>query len=94
MVAEVEVLDRDSAREFRSKATPLVKAYGGEFISRGGKISPLAGPAPKAVVIVRFDSVEKAEAYYNSSEYKALIPLRDRAMKYKSYLIEGGDHAQ
>jgi uncharacterized protein (DUF1330 family) len=94
LIAEIEVTDPASMKQFIEASNPIVKAHGGEFISRGGKVVTGFGTAPKGATIVRFESLEKAQAYYNSKEYKDIIPLRDKAMKYRGYLLEGGDHSR
>jgi uncharacterized protein (DUF1330 family) len=94
LVAELEIIDAASMQKFGEAASPIVKAYGGEFLARNGKVVAGFGTAPKSVTIIKFESLEKAEAYYNSSEYKALVPLRDKAAKYRGYLVEGLDHVQ
>ena len=94
LVAELEIIDPSSMKQFVEASNPIVKAHGGEFISRGGKVVPGFGTAPKLVTIIRFENLEKAQAYYDSKEYKAIIPIRDKAVKYRGYLVEGGDHTQ
>ncbi len=94
LIAEIEVTDPASMKQFIQASNPLVKAHGGEFISRGGKVVTGFGPAPRAAVIIKFESLEAAEGYYSSKEYKELLPLRDKAMKYRGYIVEGGDHPQ
>ncbi len=94
LIAEIEVTDAASLKQFVQASNPLVKAHGGEFISRGGKVITGFGPAPKAVVIIKFQTLDAAEGYYNSKEYKGILPIRDKAMKYRGYIVEGGDHPQ
>jgi uncharacterized protein (DUF1330 family) len=94
IVAEFEVIDPDGFKQFGAATNPVVKAYGGQFLSRGNKPVAAAGEPPKAVTIVMFESMEKAQAYLKSAEYKALIPNRDKSAKFRNYVVEGGDAAQ
>lgn len=94
LVAEFEVLDAASLKKFGEASNPIVKAHGGQFVARRSKITALIGEAPKNVTIVRFDSLEQAQAYFHSAEYKAIIPLRDAGAKYRTYVVEAGDLAQ
>ncbi len=48
-----------------------------------------AGEPPKRAVIAVFDSLEKAQALRDSPAYKELIPVRDKASKYRAYIVEG-----
>jgi uncharacterized protein (DUF1330 family) len=43
----------------------------------------------RSAVITIYDSIEKVEALRDSPEYKALVPLRDKAADYRSFIIEG-----
>ena len=44
---------------------------------------------PKRVGITEFPSVEKAKAWINSSERKAMQPQRDKAVKFvRQYIVE------
>lgn len=94
LIAEYEVTDAASFKKFGEASNPIVKAHGGQFVSRGNKVVPFAGEPPKSATVVMFESMAKAQAYSQSAEYKAIIPLRDKGAKFRSYLIEGGDLAR
>jgi uncharacterized protein (DUF1330 family) len=47
------------------------------------------GRPPKRVAITEWDSLEKAEAFYNSTAWKGLAPQRDEAVKtIRRYAVE------
>ena len=94
LVAEFDVLDAASFKRFAEASGPIVKAHGGQFVSRRGKIVPLLGEAPKNVTVIMFDSLAKAQAYFQSAEYKAIAPLRDAGARFRTYIVEVGDFAQ
>ena len=89
LVIEVDVTNADLYKQYLAKNAPLTARFGGRFIARGGKIDAFAGEPPKRAVIAMFDSLDKAQAFRDSSEYKKLIPLRDQASKYRAYITEG-----
>ena len=72
-----EVTDEGLYAKYKEKASATVGAYGGTYLVRGGPWSSLEGdePAPRTVVI-SFDSVEAANAWYNSPEYQAIVHKR------------------
>ncbi|WP_230942198.1 DUF1330 domain-containing protein [Burkholderia cepacia] len=41
------------------------------------------------VVIIEFDSLERAQAWYRSPEYEALKPIRHRAGHSRVYITDG-----
>ncbi|KPX12849.1 DUF1330 domain-containing protein [Pseudomonas syringae] len=89
-VAEFEVTDPEGMKPYSAHVESTFKPYGGHFIVRGGKTISLEGDAPKRRrVVIEFDSVEKAQAWYNSPEYTELRKIRQRSAKTDVYLIEG-----
>lgn len=69
---------------------PAVELYGGRFIARGGRTEVLEGEwTPKRLVILQFDSIERAKARLNSPEYSEARALRHRTAKSNMVVIEG-----
>jgi uncharacterized protein (DUF1330 family) len=68
---------------------PLQLQYSARFIARGGRVDSFAGEVPKRAVIAVYDSLEKVQALRDSPEYQALVPLRDKAADYHSFIVEG-----
>jgi uncharacterized protein (DUF1330 family) len=67
------------------------KAAGGnlDFVPPGENIVALVGDAPKRVGVSEWESMEKARAWFNSAERKALAPQPDKAQKItRQYLVE------
>jgi uncharacterized protein (DUF1330 family) len=91
-IGEVEILDRAATEAFTKVATPIVQNAGGRNLYTGlGKIVARVGEAPKGVILVEWDSLEKAEAYYKST-YTSLSPQRDKAYKtIRSFLVEANN---
>ncbi len=89
IITEVEIIDQAAFNEFAPKASAALQKGGGKYLIRGGKVVPLEGEAPKRVIVNVFDSVEKAQAYRVSAEWKALEPLRSKAAKGRAYIVEG-----
>jgi uncharacterized protein (DUF1330 family) len=89
LVIEVDVTDADLYKQYQSKAGPLQSQSSARFIAQGGKVDAFAGEPPKRAVIAVFDSLEKAQALRDSTAYKELVSVRDKAAKYRGYIIEG-----
>lgn len=67
IIANVTVTDPEQYAEYRKLSTIAVEAYGAEFCARGGAVEVLEGDwTPDRVVILKFSSLEKAKAYYQS----------------------------
>lgn len=90
LIVQVEVNDPDVYETYKAQVPPTLAAYGGEFVVRGGELEVLEGtwPMPRAVVI-RFPSVERAKAWYNSPEYAGPKALRQSASRGNIIIVEG-----
>ncbi len=90
-----QITDPAGLKKFSEATETLVRSYGAEYLSRGNKPVAAAGEVPPYAVILKFESLAKAQAYYQSAEYKALIPNRDKSLaKFRSFILEGGDVPQ
>ena len=95
ILAEVErdptkTEDPSATRKYAEEAPKSIAAFDGQYVVRGGKIQTLEGEAPKGhLVVIAFDSVEKARAWYYSPAYEAIKPIRQNSMKSRILLIEG-----
>ena len=89
VVTEVTIIDEAAFKEFASKTGPTSEPFGGKRIVRGGKVTPLDGEPPKRVIITAFETTEKAQAWRDSAGWKALLPIRAKAVKSREYIVEG-----
>jgi uncharacterized protein (DUF1330 family) len=44
---------------------------------------------PKQIVLIQWDSLEKAQAFFESDSYKQLTPIRDKGSNFRAFVIEG-----
>ena len=58
--------------------------FGGRYVIRTEKITPLDGTAPKRFVVIAFDSMEKAMAWKASASSKEGDVIRDGTTNTKS----------
>jgi uncharacterized protein (DUF1330 family) len=89
-VTEVEVIDTAALAQYVPTVVADVAVAGGMPVNNpGGKTVALVGEAPKRVVINEWSSLDKAQAFYNSGDWKKLAPLRDKAEKViRQYIVE------
>ena len=89
VVAEVAIHDADAfAKEYAPKVAGTVQAFGGRFLT-SGKLTALEGNAPQRFVIIAFDSVEKARAWYDSPAYQPLLAIRQKTATSTLFIAEG-----
>ncbi|HET7382847.1 MAG TPA: DUF1330 domain-containing protein [Pseudolabrys sp.] len=89
VITEIEVINQEAQNAYLPKVGEVIKSTGGTYLVRGGKISALEGEAPKRVTVVVYDSLQKAQASRTSPAWTALKADRDKAIKAKSYVVEG-----
>ena len=90
LIANVNVKDAEKFKDY-AKATPgVIKQFGGRFLAVGGDVEVCEGNwNPKRLVLVEFESMEKAMQFYNSPEYKPLIELRQSSADSDLLFVEG-----
>ena len=90
VIAEVEVNDLATMQKYGAKVPETLAPFNHQYLVRSDKIQALEGEPPKgAVVIIAFDSVEKARAWYDSPAYAAIRPIRQSAAKSRIFIVEG-----
>lgn len=90
LIFEIEITDPDLWADYQRIAGPVLAASGGRFLASDPAPEPLEGGwAPRSLSIVEFPSVEAARAFYHSPDYRATIPLRQRASAGRGVLVSG-----
>jgi uncharacterized protein (DUF1330 family) len=91
VVAEITVANQEAyAKEYGPPIVKTVQDFGGKFIARGGKTSSLIGDPPKPrVVLVQFESLDKAQAWFNSPATQALAPIGEKYATFRTFVVEG-----
>ena len=90
MLIDTEIFDQEVFAEFAVKIVEAMEAHGGSFLARGGTTEVMDGDwEPHRIVIMEFDSFERAQGFVRSEEYEALQDLRARCMHARVILVEG-----
>jgi len=90
VIAEVEVTDPTMLKKYGEQAPQIVASFNGHYVVRGGKTEALEGEPPKGyIVVIGFESVEKAREWYDSPAYAAIRPFRQNATKSRIFIAEG-----
>lgn len=90
LIASMDITDPAAYERYRAQVPATVEQYGGRFLVRGGAIEALEGDViPKRVVVLEFPNAERAQAWWNSSEYAPLKALRKSASRGNLYFVAG-----
>lgn len=76
-IAQYAVNDPAGYAQYQQGAGPTLAQYGGELVAFDVAAETMEGAAPgPQTVIIKFESAEKAKAWYNSKEYQAVVGKR------------------
>jgi uncharacterized protein (DUF1330 family) len=79
IIAELVVSNSEGYQEYREKVPAVIAQYGGRYLVRAGDSKVLEGAGECGrMVVLEFDSPERALEWYNSPEYQAILPIRLR----------------
>lgn len=94
VIANVLVTDPSRYEEYKLQAQATIAAYGGRYLARGGAHKVLEGEwSPARLVILEFDSYDRAVEWYESQEYAAPKDLR-QSISISSIVVVDGLPAQ
>lgn len=90
VIVDIEITDPSGYEEYKQLAPVAVKLYGGKYIARGGHIETLEGDwKTNRLVILEFESIDKAKAWLNSPEYAPARALRHQYARTNMIIVEG-----
>ena len=90
VIVDVKIKDPVAYENYKKMTPGSLAAYGGRFVVRGGKSEVLEGPwQPGRIVVLEFDSAERARAWWDSEEYREARSLRQRVADTNMILVEG-----
>lgn len=83
MVVNLKVTEKDSYNAYEKGFFPLLKKYGGQFVTFDDNPDTFEGDEPRdgRMIIFQFPSEDKAKAWYADPEYQALSEHRRAGTK-------------
>ena len=80
VIGHITVKDEQKWAQYRAQVPATLAPWGAELLFRGQRAGILAGQHEHVdTVVIRFPDADTVDAWYNSPEYQALIPLRQQA---------------
>ena len=90
VIVETDIFDPEQYEHYKAASPGAVAAGGGRFVVRGGELAVLEGDwNPPRLVVLEFENLEAAKAFYESPEYQAAIKLREGAARLNMVAVEG-----
>jgi len=79
----------DALAAYAKLAGPAIQAGGGRFLARGNPAKTYEAGINQRLVIIEFDSVEKAAAAHDSPGYQAALKVLGNAVQRDLRIVEG-----
>ena len=92
LISEVDAMDLNGIQKYGEKVGDTLAPFNAHYhflVGGGAKIQALDGEPPKGIVVLAFDSAEKARGWYDSPAYQAIKPIRLSATKGRMFIVEG-----
>jgi len=90
VIVEIDIVDPAGYEEYKQLASATVEKYGGKYIIRGGTVETLEGDwNPKRIVVLQFDSMQRAKEWLNCEEYREPRKMRHRTARTRMVVVEG-----
>ena len=85
-----EITNPDVFKTLGPKAGPAAAAAGGQFVARTDNVIALDGTTPpKRFVIIGFDSIDKAKAFWASPAQQEVAAINKSSAKSRNFIVEG-----
>jgi uncharacterized protein (DUF1330 family) len=79
----------DALAAYAKIAAPAIAAAGGRFLARGNAAKAYEAGIVHRVVLIEFDSVERAIAAHDSEAYQAALKVLGKAVDRDLRIVEG-----
>ena len=90
VIVEIDIVDPAGYEEYKQLASATVEKYGGKYVVRGGAAETLEGDwNPKRIVVLQFDSIQRAKEWLNCDEYREPRKMRHRTARTRMVVVEG-----
>ena len=90
-IAEVTISNQDAyAKDFLPVIRKAIADAGGKFLAAGGKTISFEGAAPaQRVVIVQWENLDKAQAFFTSDTTKSAFDMGKKYATFRNFAVEG-----
>ena len=89
LVAHIRVQDKDAFEEFKQLSGAAIKAHNGTVLVRNPAPDHREGGADGLAIVIEFESIDAARAFYDSDAYKEARTVREKISDTDLILVEG-----
>ena len=88
-IGRVDVHNEEGYKPYTAANAAIFKKWGGRFVVRGGRFTPVEGQSRSRNVVIEFPDYDTALACYRSPEYQQNIKVRQPHSIADLIIIEG-----
>jgi uncharacterized protein (DUF1330 family) len=81
--------DQKELNIYASSVGSVLEKFPMQVLAANGRLEVLEGPAPEAVTIAGFPTIDAALAWYRSPDYQAVAQHRFKGASYRGFVVEG-----
>ena len=89
LIAHIRVRDKDAFEEFKQLSGAAIKAHNGKVLVRNPSPDHREGAAEGLAIVIEFESLGAAQAFYDSDAYSEARSVRERISETDLILAEG-----
>jgi uncharacterized protein (DUF1330 family) len=90
VIGQITITDAEKYKKYALNTEDIIKKFGGKYLVRGAAQDIKEGnPSENRDVVVEFESIDQANAFYNSEEYNQIIDIRKDNSKGYIMIVEG-----
>jgi len=76
LVGNLKVTNPEGFTEYRELVAKTITDHGGEYVVADANSVPVEGDPDHLSVVLKFDSMEALQGWYDSPEYQEILALR------------------
>ena len=84
-----EIYDKEKYMRYVVQVPEIVENFGVKYLICGESTTVITGDwNPLRIIMIEFESMDKFNAWWNSAEYRAVAPLREKSAKTSAIIAE------
>lgn len=91
IIYHYNIIDKERINELGPLSLPILEKYGGELVV-ASTVTRLEGSPYTHMVVYKFDSKERAQAFYESEESRELSKLRNKVTEGFAVVVPEYNH--
>lgn len=89
IIADVDVRKPAQYEQYKRLSSLAMSAFDARILVRGGEVRPLEGREPGRTVVLEFPSMARAQAFYDSWQYRRARNAREGAAQVNMFIVQG-----